>query len=114
MAGIDESGNADSLAALSCKDEYKKAMHEQVAADLARSLSDKEYSNSFEQDVAEDLEKKSTELSSERDDIAYVGEIGKANQELVLRLMNSMSSRLLQESLRAVELLDASYYDKEG
>ena len=99
--------------ALACREEYKKAMHEQIAADLSSSINDKKYASSFETDVAEDLESKSTALTNEREEVAYVGEVNKANQELLLKLMHSMSSRVAQEALRAIEQIDASHYDEE-
>ena len=99
--------------ALACREEYKKAMHEQIAADLSSSINDKKYASSFETDVAEDLESKSTALTNEREEVAYVGEVNKANQELLLRLMHSMSSRVVQETLLAIEQIDASHYDEE-
>lgn len=114
MAGLDNDGNKDAIKGLECKEEYKKAMHEHVAANLASSIAEKEYANSFSADVAEDIESKGQSNSSERDDIAYVGEIGKANQELLLKLMDSMSRRLMQESFSAVNHIDVSYYEDEG
>lgn len=105
--------NQDKEEALACREEYKKAMHEQVAADLASSISDKKYASSFDTDVAEDLESKATALTNEREEVSYVGEVNKANQELLLRLMHSMSSRIVKESLLAIEQIDASHYDEE-
>lgn len=99
--------------ALACREEYKKAMHEQVAADLAASINDKKYASSFDTDVAEDLQSKATSLTNEREEVSYVGEVNKANQELLLRLMHSMSSRIVQDTLLAIEQIDASHYDED-
>ncbi len=103
---------SDSEKALNCRAVYKKAMHDQVASDLAASIHDKKYASNFEVDVADDLENKAPTASTEREDISFVGEVAKANQEILLKLMHSMSSRMLQESLLAIDQLDASYYQE--
>lgn len=97
-----------------CLKEYKQAMQDQVAAALAASLGDKEYSASFDTDVADDLSNKSQALSSERDEVAYSGEVGRASQEVLNRLLYSMSSKVLQDSFLAIEHIKKEYYNEEA
>lgn len=97
-----------------CLKEYKQAMQDQVAAALAASLGDKEYSASFDADVADDLSNKSEALSSERDEVAYGGEVGRASQEVLNRLLYSMSSKVLQDSFLAIEHIKKEYYNEDA
>ncbi|MBE6451006.1 MAG: hypothetical protein E7016_03465 [Alphaproteobacteria bacterium] len=103
----------DAELALECKDLYQKAMHDQVSADLASSINDKKYATTFEDEVAGDLENKSSAATTEREEGSVSAAISRANQEVLLRMMNAMSSNLIQSSLLAVEQIDASYYEEE-
>ena len=109
--GSDEESGIEG--ALSCQGLYKKAVHEQVAADLTSALDNKEYANSFEATVAKDLENKADTPSSEREDMAYIGLVNKVNQEILIKMLHDESAQLIQEALKSIEFVDAAYY-KQG
>ncbi len=98
---------------LSCTKLFKRAKHEEATGDLTAALNNKEYANSFEADVADDLENKSGSLSSEREDLSFLGEVGKANQKILIRMLHSMSSKLIQEGIGAIEFVEPEYYEGE-
>ena len=98
---------------LACTKLFKRAKHEEATGDLTAAINDKEYANSFEADVADDLENKSGSLSSEREDLSFLGEVGKANQKILIRMLHSMSSKLIQEGIAAIEFVEPGYYEGE-
>lgn len=98
---------------LACTKLFKRAKHEEATGDLAAAINDKEYANSFEADVADDLENKSGSLSSEREDLSFLGEVGKANQKILIRMLHSMSGKLIQEGIAAIEFVEPGYYEGE-
>ncbi|MBQ8870116.1 MAG: hypothetical protein IJ019_01920 [Alphaproteobacteria bacterium] len=103
----------DAELSLACRKEYQKAMHDQVAADLASSINDKKYATTFDDEVAADLENKSAATTTEREEGSFSAAVSRANQEVLLRMMNAMSSQLLQGSLLAIDQIDPSYYEEE-
>lgn len=88
---------------------YKIAKHDHIANDLAVALTHKNYSANFLK-VNEDLEKKSEALTNEREEISFSGNVGLINQEIIIRLMESLTGQLVTESVSTIEMLDPDYY----
>lgn len=84
---------------------YQKAVNDHVAADLAGALINKNYSATFEETVAADLENKSSALTSERDEISYFGEVNRVSQEIIIKLLEATASRLITDSVENLKLL---------
>ncbi len=92
----------DAGAGLACREEYKKAIQEQVAGELASALQQKEYSASFDTESAKKMETLGEDLINERSDVSFTGEIGRLNQEILLRMMYIMAGKVLQDSVAAI------------
>ncbi len=92
---------------------YKIAKHDHIANDLAVALTHKNYSANFLK-VNEDLEKKSEALTNEREEISFSGNVGLINQEIIIRLMESLTGQLVTESVSTIEMLDPDYYKNEN
>lgn len=88
---------------------YKIAKHDHIANDLAVALTHKNYSANFLK-VNEDLEKKSEALTNEREEISFSGNVALINQEIIIRLMESLTGQLVTESVSTLEMLDPDYY----
>lgn len=91
---------------------YKIAKHDHIANDLAVALTHKNYSANFLK-VNEDLEKKSEALTNEREEISFSGNVGLINQEIIIRLMESLTGQLVTESVSTLEMLDPDYYKND-
>ncbi len=103
----------DATTASDWKKEYSKATQDHVASDLATALVQKTYSASFDSEVADDLENKSDALTSEREEISFVGKVAQTNQEVIIRLMEAMTSQVITDAWSTIEQLDEDYYDDE-
>ena len=97
--------------ALECRKRFQQAMQEQVAANLASAIEQKEFSGSFDADEAEDMLEKSLVPTSEREDMSFSGEVGRSNQEILIRMMYITSSRLLQDSISAIQQIKPEDYE---
>ena len=104
----------NAVVAAEWKKKFMQARHDHVTQDLASALTQKSYSAAFQTEVAEDMEKKAEATSNERDQISYNGKVNQTNQEIILRLMEGMTSQLVTDSLQAIERLDRSYYEQDG
>ena len=103
----------DGTKSLECIELYRKAMHDQVSADLSLSINNKKYASTFQVEVMGDIEKKSNAATTEREEGSSAAIVNTANQEVLLRMMNAMASQVLQTSFLAVEQIDASYYEEK-
>lgn len=92
---------------------YKKALHDHVAADVNKSLEQKNYSANFETKIADDLENKSEALTNEREEVSFSGQVNQVNQEIIIRLMEAQTSQVVTEALTAVTTLEKDYYGEE-
>lgn len=88
---------------------YKIAKHDHIANDLAVALTQKNYSANFS-NVTDDLEKKSEATTNEREEISFSGSTALVNQQIIIRLMESLTGQLATESVSAIEMLDPDYY----
>ena len=105
--------DANAETAADWKKEYNKAKRDHVAADLAMALTQKNYSASFDTEVADDLDSKSEALTNEREEISFVGKVAQTNQEVIIRLMEAMTGQAVTEAWSAIEIMDKDYYDEE-
>ena len=105
--------DANAETATDWKNEYNKAKRDHVAADLAMALTQKNYSASFDTEVADDLDSKSEALTNEREEISFVGKVAQTNQEVIIRLMEAMTGQAVTEAWSAIEIMDKDYYDEE-
>ena len=91
---------------------YKIAKHDHIANDLAVALTQKNYSANFA-NVTDDLEKKSEATTNEREEISFSGSTALVNQQIIIRLMESLTGQLATESVSAIEMLDPDYYKND-
>ncbi len=105
--------DANAETATDWKNEYNKAKRDHVAADLAMALTQKNYSASFDTEVADDLDSKSEALTNEREEISFVGKVTQTNQEVIIRLMEAMTGQAITEAWSAIGIMDKDYYDEE-
>lgn len=103
--------DANAETATEWKNQYNDSLHDHVAADLNKALEQKNYSANFETDVADDLDSKSSALSSEREEVSFVGKVNQANQEVIIRLMEAMTGQVITEAWSAVKDMESSYYN---
>ena len=103
--------DANAETATEWKNQYNDSLHDHVAADLNKALEQKNYSANFETDVADDLDSKSSALSSEREEVSFVGKVNQANQEVIIRLMEAMTGQVITEAWSAVRDMESSYYN---
>lgn len=103
--------DANAETATEWKNQYNDSLHDHVAADLNKALEQKNYSANFETDVADDLDSKSSALSSEREEVSFVGKVNQANQEVIIRLMEAMTGQVITEAWSAVRDMESSYYE---
>ena len=94
-------------------EKHEKASHDHSAADLATALTQKTYSASFETEVMEDLEQKSSSLSSERDELSFVGTVGMTTMEVMIKMLEIQASSLITASWESLSNIDRSYYEEE-
>ncbi len=106
-----EMNDANAETATEWKNQYNDSLHDHVAADLNKALEQKNYSANFETDVADDLDSKSSALSSEREEVSFVGKVNQANQEVIIRLMEAMTGQVITEAWSAVRDMESSYYE---
>ena len=103
--------DANAETATEWKNQYNDSLHDHVAADLNKALEQKNYSANFETDVADDLDSKSSALSSEREEVSFVGKVNQANQEVIIRLMEATTGQVITEAWSAVRDMESSYYN---
>ena len=103
--------DANAETATEWKNQYNDSLHDHVAADLNKALEQKNYSANFETDVADDLDSKSSALSSEREEVSFVGKVNQANQEVIIRLMEATTGQVITEAWSAVRDMESSYYE---
>ena len=106
-------GDPNAETATEWKNQYSEALRDHVAGNLADAMVKKNYSASFDTEVADDLDNKSQALSNEREEISFSGKTTQTNQEIMIRLMEAMTSQAITKSWSSVAQIDKSYYEEE-
>lgn len=95
------------------RNQWVDAMGDQTANAVGTSMQHKNYTATFNESIADDLQEKSQMVTSERDILAYQGEINRVNQEVLRRMMDVYSTQILTEALHEVSSLDPSYFAED-
>lgn len=103
----------NAVTAAEWKNEYTKSRHDHAANDLAVAINQKTFSAAFDSKVADDLDSKSKALTTEREEIAFAGKVNQTNQEIIIRLLESMTGQALTEAWGSIEAMDRTYYEEQ-
>ena len=106
--------NENASDATEAKNQYSYALGQQMGNTIGTSWTHKAYAATFDTAVADDLESKSSTTTTERDILTMVGEVNRANQEVLIRLLDSYASKVMTEALESVPNLDDSFFREEG
>ncbi len=106
--------NENASDATEAKNQYSYALGQQMGNTIGTSWTHKAYAATFDTAVADDLESKSSTTTTERDILTLVGEVNRANQEVLIRLLDSYASKVMTEALESVPNLDDSFFREEG
>lgn len=103
--------DSNAITAAEWKKKYDETLLDHVVADYGMALSQKTYSASFEDDVSADLSSKSQALSDERQTLSMIAEVGKTNQEIMIRMMEATAAQLVTDSWGKLPLITKEYFD---
>ena len=105
--------NPDSAVAAEYRKKFEQVKKETLEAMIVIAAVNSSYSGGFEESVSKDLESKSDATDTVRDNIAYLSEVERANQEIQRRMLDVQPIALMYQTLEAIETLDKDVYDEE-